>query len=219
MREKPFIRVVAEVTLDGKTTLGLGKSSRALFTFQNPDLKFFTHQQRAYFDGILVGAQTIRTDNPFLTIRGLKAKQPTRIIVTKSCDFDSNSHIFDGATRTLLIVPRSVDQQKVTRITSSKIQVIFCGDEFVCLNELMNQLININVRRLIVEGGQKIIEQFLRADLVDEILIKQIPIFVAGKNTPTLLPFSADLNGRELVKWKLKQLINVGGHAVTLYER
>jgi 5-amino-6-(5-phosphoribosylamino)uracil reductase len=214
-----FTRIVTELSLDGKTTLGLGKSSRAFFSFQNPDLKQFTHEQRATFDGILVGAETVRIDNPFLNVRGIQTKQPNRIVITRSGNLPNHCNILDGSSPTILVMPENSDKSVVSNLQQYPIKIIFCGNESVDINLMITKLHSLGLKKLLIEGGRSIVEMFLKDDLVDEFMIKHIPIFIGGNNTPHLLNTSADLKNSKNVKWHLSQLKKIGGHAVSLYER
>src|SRR5207302_5775511 len=59
-----------------------------------------THQLRSTVHAILVGAETIRRDNPLLTVRNIQgARQPWRVVVTRTGDLPSTAHIFSDSYR------------------------------------------------------------------------------------------------------------------------
>jgi len=65
---RPYTIIVSEVTVDGKLTLRKGRSSKEIMQFMDDEANRYLHELRAKVDGIMVGAETIRTDNPFLTV-------------------------------------------------------------------------------------------------------------------------------------------------------
>src|SRR2546430_1929304 len=69
------------------------------------------HQLRATADAILVGAQTVRTDNPRLTVRGVpSARQPHRVVLSRSGNLPQHAHLFSDrhASRTLIYRRKSL---------------------------------------------------------------------------------------------------------------
>ncbi|WP_256989975.1 dihydrofolate reductase family protein, partial [Paenibacillus sp. VTT E-133280] len=74
--------IFSQISIDGKLTMGAGNSSKELFSlFSNEDMEFI-HLFRGNVQGIMVGKNTILTDNPFLTNRYEENKNPIRIIPT-----------------------------------------------------------------------------------------------------------------------------------------
>ena len=65
----PDVTTLSELTIDGKLSLGDGGSSKDLFDFYGEDLRAWFHAQRALHDAIMVGAGTVRCDDPELTVR------------------------------------------------------------------------------------------------------------------------------------------------------
>ena len=89
------IELVSEVSIDGKITFGMGKSSKDLFNLMTEDDLKYIHSIRSKVDGILVGMNTIRNDNSSLTCRYVKGKNPIRLIPSNSLELRDDFNILN----------------------------------------------------------------------------------------------------------------------------
>jgi 5-amino-6-(5-phosphoribosylamino)uracil reductase len=142
---------------------------------------------RAEVDAILVGATTVRNDNPRLLVRdaerrrrrveGGRPEHPTKVTVTERGRLDPSSRFFadDGADKVVYGSSRVVDvlQHRLGHLT----EVVDGGDpvQMCCLAEDLHAR---GVRRLMVEGGGAVHTQFLAGNLVDELQLVVAPFFV-----------------------------------------
>src|ERR1700712_331849 len=74
------ITTLSELTIDGKLALHRASSSKELFDYSTDELKVWFHGQRALCDAIMVGANTVRVDDPSLTVRYVEGRSPLRVI-------------------------------------------------------------------------------------------------------------------------------------------
>ena len=141
--------------------------------------KKLVHSWRAEEDAILVGRKTVVADNPFLTVRTSKGKNPKRIIIDKDLLLDIKSNVFDDQADT--IVFNNIKSAKIDKRTYLKA-------DFNNLNEdILNQLYNRNILSLIVEGGAITINSFIATNLYDEIRVFTADKFLKnGVNSPEL---------------------------------
>ncbi|HOU81536.1 MAG TPA: dihydrofolate reductase family protein, partial [Methanoregulaceae archaeon] len=77
--DRPHVLMMSEITADGKLTLKKGSSSKILMKYMDPATETLLHQTRAALDAIMVGANTIRIDNSYLTVRVVEGKSPIRV--------------------------------------------------------------------------------------------------------------------------------------------
>jgi 5-amino-6-(5-phosphoribosylamino)uracil reductase len=144
-------------------------------------------QVRAEVDAILVGATTIRNDDPRLQVRdpgrrrarvdrGLP-EQPTKVTVTRGGRLDTSRRFFadDGSDKLVYSCSRVTGD--LARRLSGVSEIVDAGDP-VRMAGLTSDLHDRGVRRLMVEGGAAIHTQFLAADLVDELQLVVAPFFV-----------------------------------------
>jgi 5-amino-6-(5-phosphoribosylamino)uracil reductase len=142
---------------------------------------------RATCDAILVGAATVRQDNPRLLVRsparqdarlaqGLPAS-PTKVTLTGGGSLDPGSAFFvAGATAKLVYCVSSALDQTCDRLGA--VATVVDGGQPVDLRRVGEDLHDRGVRRLLVEGGGSVHTQFLTADLVDELHVVVAPFFV-----------------------------------------
>ena len=214
---RPYTIIVSEVTVDGKLTLRKGRSSKEIMKFMDEEANRYLHELRAKVDGIMVGAETIRTDNPFLTVRYVEGKNPTRIVPTSKADIPLNANILEKHAPTIIVTSQSAPEEKVKAL-EEKVEVMKCGKESVDLIEMMDRLYKKGIKKLMVEGGATLNWNLLRLGLVDEIRLIHIPFIVGGTDTPTLVGGEGFYSFDEVVKLKLRAHFMKGSHLITEWE-
>jgi 5-amino-6-(5-phosphoribosylamino)uracil reductase len=152
---------------------------------------------RATCDAILVGANTVRRDDPRLLVRSQVRRQervarglppsPAKVTLTMAGDLDPSSRFFaaDDAVKIVYAASAVVDKLAV-RLGESGAVVVDAGDagDSVDLRRLLEDLAGRGVRRLMVEGGASVHTRFLQDDLVDELQLVVAPFFVGDSTAP-----------------------------------
>ena len=188
MPERPYTMVSCSVSLDGY----LGDQTPRLALSNEADFDR-VDEVRASCDAIMVGAVTVRTDNPRLlvrsqarrdrrTARGL-APSPAKITVTNRADLDARSNFFTtGEAEKLVYTPSR--QVADARARLGPVATVVDGGHTVEMQRLSSDLAGRGVERLMVEGGGKVHTQFLTDDLVDELQLVVAPVFVGDSQAP-----------------------------------
>jgi riboflavin-specific deaminase-like protein len=148
---------------------------------------------RAGCDAILVGAATVRVDNPRLLVRspGRQAERvvqglrptPLKVTVTSSCDLDAEAHFFTLGDVDKLVYCATASLERAAAKLGGVATVIDGGDP-VDLHRVTADLHDRGVRRLMVEGGGSMHTQFLTEGLVDELQLVVAPFFVGDSRAP-----------------------------------
>jgi riboflavin-specific deaminase-like protein len=188
MRDRPYTLLSCSVSIDGYIANG---ASRLLLSndadFDRVDAV------RASCDAILVGATTVRNDNPRLlvrsparrderTARGL-APSPMKVTVTCRAELDARAEFFTtGETEKLVYCAKS--RVRDARARLGPVATVVDGGHTVEMCSLSNDLAERGVERLMVEGGGTVHTQFLTADLVDELQLVVAPVFVGDSQAP-----------------------------------
>lgn len=108
----PLVIAKAGMSLDGRLTRPPGEGQ----WLTNAAARKDAHQLRAQVDAILVGAETVRRDNPRLTVRGVRgAKQPWRIVITRSGNLPKDANLFTDEHRERTLVYRGKTLRAVLR--------------------------------------------------------------------------------------------------------
>ena len=140
---------------------------------------------RATCDAILVGANTIRRDNPKLMIKSkARPKKLIKVTMTSSGILDSSSSFFTTGDTEKIIYTTSSHEELLTARFSSIAKVVNAGQEIIDLHLLLNDLYSRGIRRLIIEGGSSVLTQFLEKGMVNEMHIAIAGFFVGQKDAP-----------------------------------
>ena len=148
---------------------------------------------RSGCDAILVGAATIRQDNPRLLVRSAErraarvargqAPHPLKVTVTGRCDIDPHARFFTVGDVDKLVYCASASYDSA-QDRLGKVATVVDGGDPVDLHLVMADLAARGVRRLMVEGGGTMHTQFLTAGLADELQLVVAPFFVGDSRAP-----------------------------------
>ena len=180
-KNRPFVTVKIASSLDGKIALANGESK--WITSQNA--RIYTNFLRSKFDGILVGANTVRTDSPKLDCRieGLKMLSPKKFVASRNIASTQN---FDG----YINVQGAIE-------------------------EILLQIKENGVQNLLIEGGANLVTQFLKANLFDELILVQAPIFL-GNDSKNAIE-NLELNQIPSINLELKSQKYFDGNSVRIF--
>jgi 5-amino-6-(5-phosphoribosylamino)uracil reductase/2,5-diamino-6-(ribosylamino)-4(3H)-pyrimidinone 5'-phosphate reductase len=215
----PRITTLSELTIDGKLSLGSGGSSKDLFAFYGDDLRAWFHAQRALHDAIMVGAGTVRSDDPELTVRHAPGANPLRIVPSSDGRLPLDARLLNDGLPTLVAVSNQAEDEAVATLAAKPgVEVVRCGDARIDLRELMRLLDSRGIKTLMVEGGSRLLHSLFEAGLVSRIVIKHIPIISGALEAPSYL--SADQSGSalSLSRWELTDLSMKSGVGVSVYQ-
>lgn len=212
------ITTLSELTIDGKLSLGKSASSRDLFDFYGDELRSWFHAQRAQRDAIMVGANTIRTDDPALTVRYAQGPNPLRIVPTSSGRLPLEARVLNDGLPTLVVASRRASEEALAVLRAKPhVEVVRCGDESVDLVRLTALLEDRGVKSLIVEGGSRLLHSFFDAEMVSQIIIKHIPVISGALDAPTYLLPEEGRSGLRLSRWRVEQWFVMSGVGVSIY--
>ena len=214
------VTTLSELTIDGKLSLGPNASSKGLFEFYGDDLRAWFHAQRAGNDAIMVGAGTVRADDPELTVRYAPGRNPLRVVPCSSGRLPLQSRLLNDGEPTLVAVSESARAEDLRLLRAKpNVEVVVCGRERVDLHRLVNILASRNVVGLIVEGGSHLLHSLFEAQLVDRIIIKHIPVIAGNPLAPSYLAPGEGSRALDLSRWWLADCFVKSGVAVTVYEK
>jgi len=169
--KRPKITIKFAQTLDGKIAAKDG-SSRWI---SGPIARRFAHRLRTKHDAVLVGIGTVLSDNPLLTTRLIKGKNPVRIVIDKNLRIPLCSDILKNQKKvhTVIFAASGVAKRKAESLRLKGAEVIFLplsGRGHIDLARIIRILYSKNIRSLLVEGGSRTIGGFIKAGLVDKLV-------------------------------------------------
>lgn len=166
----PYITLKIAASLDGKIATKNFDSK----WITSEKARQYSHHLRSVNDAILVGANTVKKDDPMLDCRidGLEDFSPKRVILSSKFDFDLSSKIFQTAKKMPTIILTSARDYDFSKIKNLGVEIIFCEEKNgkVDLKNAMKKLCELGVNSVLVEGGNSVATQFLKENLVDEII-------------------------------------------------
>ena len=150
------------------------------------------HRLRALVDAVIVGAGTVASDNPRLTVREVEGENPVRVVLDPDDRLDRSTHVFsDGAARTLAVrrtrggdVPPSAD--------GDVLLLPVTGPDGFDPRTVIQALRDQGYRRVLIEGGGITVSRFLQAGLVDRLHVTVAPLLIgSGRPALTLDPIES----------------------------
>jgi 5-amino-6-(5-phosphoribosylamino)uracil reductase len=194
MAQRPYVLLSVAMSVDG--CIDDATDSRLILS-NDADLDR-VDEVRAGSDAILVGAGTIRRDNPALLVRsaarrsgrvarGLPAS-PARVTITGSGDLDPAARFFTAGEGARLIYVPAAQQDRIRErlALGDGVEVVGAGDP-LSLGAVLADLAGRGVRRLMVEGGGAVLAQFLAEGLADELNLVIAPVFVGDPAAPHIV--------------------------------
>ena len=151
---QPFVIAKCAMSLDGRLTCPPGEDR----WITRAEARTHAQKLRGQVDAILIGAETLRADNPRLTVRDTRnAKQPWRVVLSRSGRLPRNAHVFTDrfSDRTLVYKNKSLDA-------------------------VLRDLGRKEITSVLIEGGGDVLGQALDAHLVDKAQIYLAPVFTGG---------------------------------------
>ncbi len=192
MPERPYTLLSCGMSIDGYLDTA---TSERLVLSNEADLDR-VDQVRADSDAILVGAATVRSDNPRLLVRSPARRAervarglpptPMKVTVSTRCQLDPGANFFvAGDAEKLVYCPTDAVAEARGRLGA--LAAIVDGGRPVDMCRVSEDLYRRGVRRLMVEGGGQVLTQFLAAGLADELHLVVAPFFVGDSRARRLV--------------------------------
>ena len=175
---RPYVLLKYAQTLDGRIATKTGDSK----WISGEAERRASHALRAACDAVLVGVGTVMADDPQLTVRLVPGSSPMRIVLDSALRLPSDTRILDDAACTILVTTdrSSPARRRSLRARGVGIRVVEAGPWGVDLGATLALLRAAGVRSLLVEGGAKVITSFLRARLVDRLVVGIAPTILGA---------------------------------------
>ena len=156
-------------------TLKWAQTSDGFIARKNFDSKWISdeysrqvvHKWRSEEDAILVGANTVRHDDPQLNVRDWSGRDPIRIIIDKNHELKDGYHVFDGSIQTYIYNTHKAETREKTQ------WIKISGITF--LKEVLSDIHARNIQSVLIEGGSRILNLFINEGLWDEARVFTSP--------------------------------------------
>jgi len=199
-KKLPYVTLKIAQSIDGKIALNnfeskyiTGEASRSA-----------VHSLRSEFDAVLIGKNTALKDNPSLTVRDIKGRDPVRLVIDRKNTLPPGLNLFTDSNRdkTFVITGKSTAESKAKKYL---IRMSDDSKEFK-IKDILKLLYKFKLNSILVEGGSKLFSQFIKEGLFDEIYFFIAPVII-GKG---ISPFdSIEINSLKDKEVLLKEDITI----------
>lgn len=188
--QHPFVTLTFAQSLDGSIAARPGAPLR----LSGEAAQHFTHQLRAAHDAILVGIGTVLADDPQLNVRLVHGPNPRPIILDSHLRCPPTARCVDAARRTIIATTDAapLERQRLLEAAGAHVLRLPTSNRQVDLEALLYRLSEEKIRTVMVEGGAHVITSFLRARLVNRLIITITPLLVGGVHSITELLASTE---------------------------
>ncbi len=168
----PFVTVKFAQSLDGRIATTTGDSR----WISGPAARRFVHQLRSEHDAIMVGIGTVLADDPQLTVRLVKGRDPLRIVIDRRLRISLGARVLTGgaASGTLIVASQDADPARAREIEKLGARVLRLSDSKddsrIDLVGLLEELRHRGIGSVLVEGGRGVITSLLAARAVDRVV-------------------------------------------------
>ena len=212
---RPYVIVNCAMSADGKSALPTRKQLRIS---SDEDIERM-YKLRNECDTVLVGIDTVLSDDPKLTVKAKyveNPKQPLRVVLDSKCRIPKDTLVLNNAAKTLIITTEGNEKH----FEGEHIEVVGCKaneEGHVDLEYALELLCQKGVEKLLVEGGGTIVWSFLEKRLLDDLYIYIGPCVIGGKTTPTVADGLGIKNEGELIPLKIVDVTRLGPGILTHY--
>lgn len=180
-RGRPFVTLSWAQSLDGCIAREPGQRT----VISGDETMALAHALRAAHDGILIGVGTLVADDPALTVRFWTGESPTPVVLDTRLRTPLTSRlVLAGQQRPVFFACTDAGEedkrQRLEMLGARVLRLPACESGWVDLPALLRALDGAGVRRLMVEGGAKVLTSFLRAGLGDYAIVTIAPRILGG---------------------------------------
>jgi 2,5-diamino-6-(ribosylamino)-4(3H)-pyrimidinone 5'-phosphate reductase len=215
-KSKPYVILSAATSIDGKIATSTGLSN---LSSKQDSIRL--HKLRSKVDAILVGKNTVLRDNPMLTVRHTKGKNPIRIILDSKGTLSKTSKILQTSKKipTIIAVSKIISKTNLDKLHQFPVEVIIAGKKSVDIKSLLKKLSDKKIKTILVEGGGTVNWEFVKNNLFDELIITISPFLIGGNDAISFIQGKGFEKISKSPNLRLKSTKRLKNHLVLNYEK
>jgi 3,4-dihydroxy 2-butanone 4-phosphate synthase/GTP cyclohydrolase II len=176
--DRPYVLLKYAQTLDGRIATRTGDSK----WISGEAERRVSHGLRAACDAVMVGAGTVRQDDPQLTVRMVPGASPMRVVLSSRLDVPSTAKVFSEEAPTTVFTTTHADGRRRAELRAAGVAVhdVAAGPGGVDLPAALADLHEAGVQSLMVEGGAAVITSLLASRLIDRLVVSVSPVIIGA---------------------------------------
>lgn len=213
-KSRPYVILSAAISIDGKIATKTGDSK---FSSKQDSIRL--HKLRSKVDAILVGKNTVAVDDPLLTVRHTKGKNPIRIILDSKGTLSEKSKILQTSNKikTIIVISKKITKQNYNKLNKFPVELIVTGENSVNIKSLLRKLSDKKIKTILVEGGGTINWEFIKQNIFDELIVTLSPFLIGGNNAISLVEGQGFDKISKSSNLRLKSVKRLKNHLVLHY--
>ena len=181
-KKRPFVALKFAASLDGKIATYTGDSK----WITNEKARLFARKLRGEYQAILVGINTIIRDNPHLGVRSPGKKDPVRVILDSNLRIPLNSQVLRD-NNVLIVTTAHASKNKKELLTRRGIPILTFESKNIPVKDLLLSLRSREIISVLVEGGGKVLGNFVDEKIVDKVYAFYAPTLIGGEKAVTVV--------------------------------
>ncbi len=204
------------ISIDGKIATVSGDSKLS----SRKDL-IRLHKLRSKVDCIIIGKNTVNKDDPLLTVRYSKGKNPIRIILDSSGTISKTSKILQTSDKiqTIIVVSKKIPKKNLQKLEKFPVEILTIGTKQVNVKLLLKILKEKKIKTILLEGGGTLAWEFIKNNLVDEFFITLTPFIIGGEKAISLVQGEGFRTVSKSPKFQLKRFYRLENDLVLNYSK
>ncbi|NJD57400.1 MAG: bifunctional diaminohydroxyphosphoribosylaminopyrimidine deaminase/5-amino-6-(5-phosphoribosylamino)uracil reductase RibD [Nitrospirae bacterium] len=178
-KRSPFVILKVAMTLDGKIATPSGESKWITGEAARREV----HRLRGSVDAVLTAIGTVKADDPQLTCRTGRRKDPTRVILDPECEISPDARVLSCPPPTVIVTRTGASFRRKKSLKEKGALFIEHEPERVDLNRLMEKLYMMGITSVLIEGGASLNSSCLEAGIVDKVMFFIAPKIIGGKDS------------------------------------
>ncbi|MBI2657785.1 bifunctional diaminohydroxyphosphoribosylaminopyrimidine deaminase/5-amino-6-(5-phosphoribosylamino)uracil reductase RibD [Candidatus Woesearchaeota archaeon] len=176
--KRPFVIIKVAMSADGRIATKSGDSKYITST----EARTYVHQLRTEVDAVMVGLNTVLRDNPELTPRLAKGKDPMKIVVDSSLKIPKNCNLMKNPAKLIIAVTNRASKGDIKKMQQKGVTIIPAKSKMgmVDLQDLMKQLGKHEITSVMIEGGSELNSSAIKDKMVDKIIIFTAPKIIGN---------------------------------------
>ena len=176
--KNPFVFIKVAMSMDGRIATSTGDSKY----ITSKEARTYVHQLRTEVDAVMVGLHTVFRDNPELTPRLYKGKDPLKIVVDSHLKIPKNCTLLKDPSKLIIATTSKASKNDIKKMQQKGVTVLLIKSSkgMVDLKDLMKELGKHEITSVMIEGGSELNSSAIKAGVVDKLLIFTAPKLIGN---------------------------------------